>query len=497
MTGLPIANASLLDEATAAAEALHLCHNAKPERTAFFVSQACHPQTIEVVRTRARPLGIEIMVGDHETFQFSDKVFGALVQYPATDGAIFDYEDFARQAHAAGALLVVAADLLALALLRPPGEFGADVAVGSAQRFGVPLGYGGPHAGFLCHHRRLQTVDPGPAGRAIQGRARPPRAAPGPANARAAYPPGKSHQQRLHRPGAPGQHGFHVRRLSRAGGAGQNSARRIHFLTTILAKGLAQLRLGSRPGRQRACSSTPSRSAWASGRSADLIKLAEARRMNFRVFDAHTVGISLDETTTEKDVADILAVCNGGKPPAFSPADLAAVVSPGYPAPLARATPFLRQAVFNRHHSETEMLRYIRRLEARDLSLTTSMIPLGSCTMKLNGTAEMLPVSWPELARLHPFAPLHQTRGWQALFRQLEEWLAEITGFAGVSLQPNSGAQGEYSGLLVIRKYHETRGQAGRNVCLIPDLRPRHQPGQRGHGRFEDRPRRLRRAGQH
>jgi glycine dehydrogenase len=191
--------------------------------------------------------------------------------------------------------------------------------------------------------------------------------------------------------------------------------------------------------------------------------------MNFRVFDARTIGISLDETTTEKDVADILAVCNGGQPPAFSPADLAAgVACPGYPAPLRRATPYLRQAVFNRCHSETEMLRYIRRLEARDLSLTTSMIPLGSCTMKLNGAAEMLPVSWPELARLHPCAPVRQTRGWQTLFRQLEEWLAEITGFAGVSLQPNSGAQGEYTGLLVIRKYHETRGQAGRNICLIP-----------------------------
>jgi glycine dehydrogenase len=466
LTGLPIANASLLDEATAAAEALHLCHNAKPERTVFFVSQACHPQTIEVVRTRARPLGIEIQVGDHETFQFNDKVFGALVQYPATDGAIFDYGDFARQAHDAGALLVVAADLLALTLLRPPGEFGADAAVGSAQRFGVPLGYGGPHAAFFATTDACKRLLPGRLvgqSKDAQGR-------------RALRLALQTREQHIRREKATSNVCTAQALLANMasmyavyhGPEGlARIAARIHFLTTILAKGLAQLRLEVGASGSGQFFDTL-KVGLGEGRSADLMKLAETHRMNFRVFDAHTIGISLDETTTEKDVADILAVCNGGKPPAFSPADLAAVVSPGFPAPLARATPFLRQAVFNRHHSETEMLRYIRRLEARDLSLTTSMIPLGSCTMKLNATAEMLPVTWPELARLHPFAPLHQTRGWQALFRQLEQWLAEITGFAGVSLQPNSGAQGEYSGLLVIRKYHETRGQAGRNVCLIP-----------------------------
>ncbi len=466
LTALPIANASLLDEATAAAEALHLCHNAKPERTAFFISQSCHPQTIEVVRTRARPLGIEILVGDHETFPFSDKVFGALVQYPATDGAIFDYEDFARRTHAAGALLVVAADLLALTLLRPPGEFGADVAVGSAQRFGVPLGYGGPHAAFFAASEACKRLIPGRlVGQSKDAQGRP--------ALRLAL---QTREQHIRREKATSNLCTAQALLANVasmyavyhGPEGlKHIARRIHLLTTVLANGLAQLGLATGlPGSGQFFDTL--RIGLGDRSSAELAKLAEARRMNFRVFDPHTIGISLDETTTEEDVAGILAVCNGGQPPAFPPAPLAAGPSPAYPAPLARTSPFLRQAVFNRHHSETEMLRYIRRLEARDLSLTTSMIPLGSCTMKLNGTAEMLPVSWPELARLHPYAPLQQTRGWQALFRQLEEWLAEITGFAGVSLQPNSGAQGEYAGLLVIRKYHETRGQAGRNLCLIP-----------------------------
>ena len=466
LTGLPIANASLLDEATAAAEALHLCHHARPGRAAFFVSQLCHPQTIEVVRTRARPLGIEILVGDHRTFEFSDKVFGALVQYPATDGTIFDYEDFARQAHAAGALLAVAADLLALTLLRPPGEFGADVALGSAQRFGVPLGYGGPHAAFFATTETCKRLIPG----RLVGQSRDARGRPA---LRLAL---QTREQHIRREKATSNVCTAQALLACMasmyavyhGPEGlAKIARRIHWLTTLLARGLAQLgfpichsgagqffdtlRIG--PGPRPV---------------ADIMKMAGTRRMNFRMFDTHTLGVSLDETTSEKDVADILAVFNGGPPPAFSPADLAGGAAPAYPAPLARATPFLRQAVFNRCHSETQMLRYIRRLEARDLSLTTSMIPLGSCTMKLNGAAEMLPVTWPELARLHPCAPVRQTRGWQALFRQLEEWLAEITGFAGVSLQPNSGAQGEFAGLLVIRKYHETRGQAARDVCLIP-----------------------------
>jgi glycine dehydrogenase len=466
LTGLPIANASLLDEATAAAEAMHLCHNAKPDRTAFFVSQACHPQTIEVVQTRARPLGIEVLLGDHTTFQFHDKVFGALVQYPATDGTVFDYEDFARQTHAAGALLVAAADLLALTLLRPPGEFGADVAVGSAQRFGVPLGYGGPHAAYFATSEAYKRLIPGRlVGQSKDAQGRP--------ALRLAL---QTREQHIRREKATSNVCTAQALLANMasmyavyhGPEGlEKIAKRIHLLTTILAGGLAKLGFEAGPAGGGYYFDTL-RVGLGGKRAADLIKLAESHRMNFRYFDANTVGISLDETTTEKDVADILAVFNGGKPPGFSLAELAAGVAADYPAPLARTSPFLRHTVFNRYHSETEMLRYIRRLEARDLSLTTSMIPLGSCTMKLNGTAEMLPVCWPDLARLHPFAPLSQTRGWQVLFRQLEQWLAEITGFAGVSLQPNSGAQGEYAGLLVIQKLHETRGQAHRNVCLIP-----------------------------
>jgi glycine dehydrogenase len=466
LTGLPIANASLLDEATAAAEAMLLCHHAKPGRAAFFVSQTCHPQTIEVVRTRALPLGIEILAGDHQTFQFSDRVCGALVQYPATDGAIFDYEDFARQAAAAGALLAVAADLLALTLLRPPGEFGADIALGSAQRFGVPLGYGGPHAAYFATREALKRLIPG----RLVGESRDAQGRPA---LRLAL---QTREQHIRREKATSNVCTAQALLANMaslyavyhGPEGLTAiARRIRLLTRLLAEGLARLGFQAGPPGGGHYFDTL-RVSLGDKPAAALVQMAQARRMNFRVFDAGAVGISLDETTSEKDVAGILAVFNGGKAPPFSLAEVAAGLSSDYPAPLARVSGFLRQAVFNRFHSETQVLRYIRGLEARDLSLTTSMIPLGSCTMKLNGTAEMLPVSWPQFARLHPFAPLSQTRGWQEIFRQLEQWLAEITGFAGVSLQPNSGAQGEYAGLLVIRKYHAARGQAHRDVCLIP-----------------------------
>jgi glycine dehydrogenase len=483
LTGLPIANASLLDEATAAAEALHLCQNARPDRTAFFISQLCHPQTINVVQTRAKSLGIEVVVGDHERFVFDEKVFGALIQYPATDGTIFDYEEFAKRAHAVSSLVVVATDLLALTLFRPPGEFGADVAVGSAQRFGVPLGYGGPHAAFFATSEAWKRLLPGrlvgqskdAQGRlalrlALQTREqhiRREKATSNVCTAQALLANMASMYAVYHGPDG-------LKRI----------ATRVQRLTSQLARGLAQIGLSVTPsagqpifdtlkvnlnnsGGASSCeppiSSDTPRGTLGNNRSSDLAKLAESRGMNFRIFDAHTIGISLDETTTEKEVAEILAVCNGGKSTAVPVASV-----PSGEIPFARSTPFLRQEVFHCHRSETEMLRYIRRLESKDLSLTTSMIPLGSCTMKLNGTAEMLPVTWPELGRLHPFAPTHQTLGWQAIFSQLEKWLAAITGFAAVSLQPNSGAQGEYAGLLVIKKYHETRGQGGRNICLIP-----------------------------
>jgi glycine dehydrogenase len=466
LTGLPISNASLLDEATAAAEAMHLCQNVKPERTVFFVSEKCHPQNIEVIRTRAKPLGIQVVVGDHRNFVFDDKVFGALVQYPATDGAIFDYAEFAEKTHAAGALLAVAADLLALTRLRPPGEFGADVAIGSAQRFGVPLGYGGPHAAYFAtrdaHKRlmpgRLVGISKDSEGRpalrlALQTREQHIRREKATSNicTAQALPANLASMYAVWH----GPEGL------------TKIAQRIHLLTTVLAEGLKQLGYPAKQTDGAPFFDTLQIDADAQGGAA-LIKLAEARQINFRLVDAGTVGISLDEATGEKDIIDILALFNGGTIPAFSVAELAAKTNATYPAPLARTTPFLKEAVFNKHHSETEMLRYMRRLEQRDLSLTTSMIPLGSCTMKLNGTAEMLPISWRAFSRIHPFAPLSQTRGYQIIFRQLEDWLSEISGFAGCSLQPNSGAQGEYSGLLVIQKYHQTRGQSQRNVCLIP-----------------------------
>jgi glycine dehydrogenase len=469
LTGLPIANASLLDEATAAAEAMHLCQNVRPERRVFFVSETCHPQTIQVVQTRARPLGIEVVVGDHQTFRCDETVFGALVQYPGTDGAIFDYEAFAQQVHAAGALLVVAADLLALTLLRPPGEFGADVAVGSAQRFGVPLGYGGPHAAFFTTADACKRLIPGrlvgvskdSAGRpalrlALQTREQHIRREKATSNictAQALLANIASMYAVYHGPDGLKQ-----------------IARRVQLLTVMLAEGLKKL--GFDRAQEQPAPVFDTLKINIGPKRAEILKAAEARRMNFRHFDTQTIGISLDETTAVKDVLDILAVFKSAvssQSPALSaPSAQAAIPAPDYPAPLARTSPFLKHPVFNTHHSETEMLRYLRRLESRDFSLTTSMIPLGSCTMKLNGTAEMLPISWPEFSRLHPFAPLSQTRGYQTIFRQLEDWLVEISGLAGCSLQPNSGAQGEYAGLLVIQKYHETRGQPHRKVCLIP-----------------------------
>ena len=464
LTGLEIANASLLDEATAAAEAMRMCHNLKPGRAAFFVSELCLPQTIDVVKTRAQALGIEIITGDHRNFTFTERVFGALVQYPAADGEVFDYAAFVQAAHQAGALVVVAADLLALTLLRPPGEFGADAAVGSVQRFGIPLGYGGPHAAYFATRDAFKRQMPGrlvgvskdSAGRpayrlALQPREQHIRREKATSNictAQALLANMAAMYAVYHGPEG----------LARI-------ARRVRALTVALALGLR--RLGYAVGN--AVFFDTVRVDLGSVESARIANLALERRMNLRVVDSHCLSISLDETTDPQDVLDILAVFNGGAAPGFTLEELAPEASMAYPAALARTSPFLKQEVFNKHHSETEMLRYIRRLESRDLSLTTSMIPLGSCTMKLNAAAEMLPVSWPEFAGLHPFAPAEQARGYHAIFQQLESWLGEITGLKAVSLQPNSGAQGEYAGLLTIRKYHLSRGDAKRTVCLIPD----------------------------
>jgi glycine dehydrogenase len=477
LTGLEVANASLLDEATAAAEAMSLCHSFKQERRLFFVSAECHPQTIDVVRTRAKALGLEVVVGDHTSFEFNDQVFGALVQYPNTYGAVHDYRPFVERAHVAGALVAVAADLLSLTLLRPPGEFGADIALGSSQRFGVPLGYGGPHAAFFATRDAFKRQVPG----RIVGVSKDSRGRP------ALRLSLQTREQHIRREKATSNICTAQALLANLaamyacyhGPKGlKQIAQRVHRLTAALARGLERLgfqvgahslaRSGDGPDSRPLPFFDTLRVGLGNQSPERLLKLAEAQRMNFRVFDERAFGISLDETTSERDVADILRVFNGGRAPDFTPAELAAEVDAGFPAALARTTGFLTHPVFNRYHSETEMMRYLKRLEIRDLSLTTSMIPLGSCTMKLNAAVEMLPVTWPEFGRLHPFAPLRQARGYQTLFQQLEDWLAEITGFAGISLQPNAGSQGEYAGLLVIRAWHASRGDAQRNVCLIP-----------------------------
>ncbi|MEY4938938.1 MAG: hypothetical protein RIQ93_673 [Verrucomicrobiota bacterium] len=464
LTGLEIANASMLDEGTAAAEAMMMCHRLKEgdaaAHRAFFVSEKCHPQTIDIVKTRALPLGIEVVVGDHQTFTVGANCFGVLVQYPDTTGSIHDFETFFAAAHAAGAFTIVATDLLALTLLRSPGEFGADVAVGSAQRFGVPMGFGGPHAGFLATKDAFKRQMPG----RLVGVSKDAQGNPA---------------LRL----ALGTREQHIRRDKATsnictaqvllavmasmyavyhGPAGlQRIARRVKLLTEVLAAGLRQS--GARVNLDPVFDTLTVTNV-----AADRVHAAaEAKKFNLRRVDAYTVGISLDETVSAEDVALLLTFFRSSDRQRME--ELLPLAGSGeFSAPFARVSPFLTHATFNRYHTEHEMLRYIKRLEAKDLSLVHSMISLGSCTMKLNATSEMFPVSWPEFSKLHPFAPADQTRGYQKLFRDLETWLAEITGFAAVSLQPNAGSQGEYAGLLVIRAYHESRGQGHRNICLIP-----------------------------
>ena len=466
LTGLKIANASLLDEGTAAAEAMHMSQTLhKGDASAFFVSLSCHPQTIEVVRTRARPLGIRVLLGDHETFEFDVPVFGALVQYPSTDGTIYDYRDFVERAHQAGALVTVAADLLSLTLLVPPGEFGADIAVGNTQRFGVPLGYGGPHAAYFATRSARKRLVPG----RIVGVSKDAHGKPA---LRLAL---QTREQHIRRDKATSN--ICTAQVLPAvmasmyavyhGPAGlKKIAQHIHRLTALLAEGLRRLgySTGPEPFFDMLRVEVPRRGL------EEITEAARSHKINLRVFDENTVGVALDETASAQDLTDLFRIFAGAqeKTLPFALEDLLDEVTADLPESLARKSAYLTHPVFNRHHSETEFLRYLRRLEARDLSLTTSMIPLGSCTMKLNATAEMVPISWPEFSKIHPFVPLGQARGYQLLFRELEQWLAEITGFAAVSLQPNAGSQGEFAGLLVIGKYHESRGEGSRTACLIP-----------------------------
>ncbi|MGE3107160.1 MAG: aminomethyl-transferring glycine dehydrogenase [Phycisphaerales bacterium] len=467
LTGLPLAGASLLDEATAAAEAMAMCFAAAgASKPVFIIADDCHPQTIAVCRTRAASLGISLTLargraaaGSEPALDLSDadlsKVCGVLVQYPTTDGRLECYQSIAQRVHQAGGLVVAATDLLALTLIKPPGEWGADIAVGSAQRFGVPMGFGGPHAAFIAtteaHVRRMPGriigVSKDSHGNiayrmAIQTREQHIRREKATSNICTA--------QALLAIMAGMYAAYH-------GPTGLSAiASRVHSLTRTLAANLAAGGVAVQTetffDTIRVKPSNPK----------TVLDAGRSRRINFRDFGDGTLGISLDETTTLDDVSAILA--SFGCPPAATP-DL--TPDSGL-QPFARASDFLTHPVFNTHHSESEMLRYIHKLQGRDLSLAHSMIPLGSCTMKLNATSEMIPVTWPEFGRLHPFAPADQTLGYRHIFADLEAWLAEITGFAAVSLQPNAGSQGEYAGLLVIQAYHASRGQAHRNTCLIP-----------------------------
>ncbi|MEH2304734.1 aminomethyl-transferring glycine dehydrogenase [Nostoc sp.] len=467
LTGLEIANASLLDEATAAAEAMSLSYGVcKNQANAYFVSGDCHPQTIDVLQTRAKPLGIKIIIGDHQTFDFDQPIFGAVLQYPASDGTIYDYRAFIEKAHAKGALVTVAADPLSLTLLTPPGEFGADIAVGSTQRFGIPLGFGGPHAAYFATKEEYKRLVPG----RIVGVSKDAQGKPA---LRLAL---QTREQHIRREKATSnictaQVLLAVMASMYAvyhGPAGlKQIAENIHSLTVLLAEGLK--RLGYSISSKDFFDTL--RVELGRHNLEDILVNSKQLQINLRIFDATAVGISLDETTTVDDVLHILAIFAGENELPFSLEEWFSPLLSISPSPhlsLSRTSTYLTHPVFNRYHSETELLRYLHKLESKDLSLTTSMIPLGSCTMKLNATAEMIPVSWEEFGKIHPFAPASQTQGYQILFEQLEAWLAEITGFAGISLQPNAGSQGEYAGLLVIRQYHENRGETHRNVCLIP-----------------------------
>ncbi len=466
LTALPLANASLLDEATAAAEAMTMCLAAsRVAARRFFVADDCHPQTIAVVRTRARALGIDVEVGPLDGLDLAARpAFAVLAQYPATDGRIRDLGPIAAVAHAAGAWLVVAADLLALVLLRAPGELGADVAVGSAQRFGVPLGYGGPHAAFLAARDEFKRLLPG----RVVGVSRDDRGRPA---YRLAL---QTREQHIRRDKATSNictaqvllaimasmyavyHGPEgLRRI----------ARRVHGMTQMLAEGLARLGWRVDPGPFF----DTLRVRLGKDPAARVLAAAQRRKLGLRDFGDGSIGIALDEAVTPTDLENLIGCFALDTALDLSFEELSAPwAEADYDAPHARTSDFLTHEVFRAHRSEHEMLRYLTRLAAKDVSLAQSMIPLGSCTMKLNGTSSMLPITWPEFARMHPFAPREQALGYEKLTRQLERWLAEITGFAAVSLQPNSGAQGEYAGLLVIRAYHEDRGQTDRDVCLIP-----------------------------
>jgi len=464
LTGLPIANASLLDEATGAAEAMGMTYalRGNTERNVFLVAADCHPQTIEVVCTRAETRGIRVRIANLLEESIGEEVFGILLQYPSTDGLVADLRGVCERAHAAGALVTMATDLLALTMLTSPGELGADIAVGNSQRFGVPLGYGGPHAGFFATREEFKRQIPG----RIIGVSRDASGRPA---LRMAL---QTREQHIRREKATSN--ICTAQVLLAVIAGMYAvyhgpegltriARRVHGLATVLAEGLR--RLGNRVVHESFFDTV--RVEPREGGD-EAMRAALARRINLRRLDEKTVCIALDETTSIDDVQELLEVFNDGRDPGFAVQELLPDDSSLIPGELRRQSAFLTHPVFHAYRSETELLRYMHKLKSRDFSLVHGMIPLGSCTMKLNATAEMMPITWPEFGRLHPCAPAEQAGGYEILFEQLRRQLAEITGLPHVSLQPNAGSQGEYSGLLAIRRYHHSRGDLSRDVCLIP-----------------------------
>ncbi|MBH8611451.1 glycine dehydrogenase (aminomethyl-transferring) [Pseudomonas mohnii] len=462
LTGLELANASLLDEATAAAEAMALAKRvAKSKSNVFFVDENCHPQTISVVQTRAEGFGFELVIGPVDNLK-QHQVFGALLQYPDTHGEIRDLRPLIDHLHAQHALACVAADLLSLLLLTPPGELGADVVFGSSQRFGVPMGYGGPHAAFFASRDEYKRAIPG----RIIGVSKDAR---GNVALRMAL---QTREQHIRREKA--NSNICTAQVLLANIASfyavyhgpeglKRIAQRVHRLTCILAAGLE--RKGVTRVNQHFFDTL---TLDVGGAQTAIIESAQAAQINLRILGRGRLGLSLDETSDEATVAKLFDVFLGVDH-GFNVGELdAEILSPGIPDALARTSPYLRHPVFNAHHSETEMLRYLKQLENKDLALNQSMIPLGSCTMKLNATSEMIPITWPQFANLHPFAPKEQAAGYSLMIEELERWLCAITGFDAICMQPNSGAQGEYAGLLAIRKYHESRHQGARDICLIP-----------------------------
>lgn len=462
LTGLDLANASLLDEATAAAEGMTLARRmAKSKSNRFFVDENCHPQTLSVVRTRAEAFGFELVVGPIDDIAAQD-VFGALLQYPDTHGEIRDLRPAIDALHAKQALACVAADLLSLLLLTPPGELGADVVLGSTQRFGVPMGYGGPHAAYFATRDAFKRAMPG----RIIGVSKDAR---GNTALRMAL---QTREQHIRREKA--NSNICTAQVLLANIAScyavyhgpeglKRIAQRTHRLTSILASALE--RHGIKRLNQHFFDTL---TLEVGGAQTAILESARAARINLRILGRGKLGVSLDEACNEQTVEQLLAVFLG----ADHGLDIATLdagnVASGIPAELQRSSGYLSHPVFNSHHSETEMLRYLKQLENKDLALNQAMIPLGSCTMKLNATSEMIPITWPEFANLHPFAPQEQAQGYKLMIDELEAWLCAITGFDAISMQPNSGAQGEYAGLVAIRKYHESRGEGQRDICLIP-----------------------------